>query len=777
MDYLLFALLACLACILLAAQAIAAEPLRDKTLVVWASPADLQQRGGSALTIDGWHGKFDAIVFGELCPRRWMPGSTGFLRTQREQQDWPAETAAAGTFVQIAVIYRGDRIEMLRDGEAYAAYTMPSPPVEFSPTSVVMFGARHLDVGNPKDSFHGTIQDARVYAEALDRDTIAALRPCDAGGPPPWAWWAFGTGEMRERTGRYEELRLTGDVRLGPEGLILGGDGATAIAYTQASDTAGRYTWSEGEAVPRAVIESSRALRDHILADRYRPGYHFVVPEDNGMPGDPNGALYWNGRYHLMYLYQDGHAFVWGHASSKDLVHWRYHPACLGPDQGDTGIFSGGAFLDKAGVATITYWGLAEGPGQGVCIARSTDEQLDTWVKSPANPVVRSTHWGYTVQTGTDGKEIVYGSADPSNIWIKDGRYYMLTGNLLVLNRYGKELGQVEHQGDTAYLLVSDDLDRWEYLHPFYQSDRKWTHAGEDNMCPVFLPLPASPEGGAPSDKHLLLFISHCDGCQYYVGRYEGDRFTPRSHGRMTWVDNAYFAPEALVDDRGRLVMWAWLLDNPPQEVINAQGWQGVYGLPRLLWLGEDGTLRMRPVDELKSLRQQELTWENLAVPAAGEIALHDRGVGLPPGGAGSPARESGAPFTSDQFEMELTLSPAQAVACGVNVCCSHDGRERTAIYYDADEQKLKLDTTNSSLGFGRKVIEAAPFELAPHEPLHLRVFVDKSVVEVYANDRQAIARRMYPTLDSRRVALYSRGPDLTVPKLTIWELMPSNPF
>jgi len=296
-------------------------------------------------------------------------------------------------------------------------------------------------------------------------------------------------------------------------------------------------------------------------------------------------------------------------------------------------------------------------------------------------------------------------------------------------------------------------------------------------MCPVFLPLPASPEGGAPSDKHLLLFISHCDGCQYYVGRYEGDRFTPRSHGRMTWVDNAYFAPEALVDDRGRLVMWAWLLDNPPQEVINAQGWQGVYGLPRLLWLGEDGTLRMRPVDELKSLRQQELTWENLAVPAAGEIALHDRSVGLPPGGAGSPARESGAPFTSDQFEMELTLSPAQAVACGVNVCCSHDGRERTAIYYDADEQKLKLDTTNSSLGFGRKVIEAAPFELAPHEPLHLRVFVDKSVVEVYANDRQAIARRMYPTLDSRRVALYSRGPDLTVPKLTIWELMPSNPF
>ena len=741
MGYVAVGLLLCLA---VCAQAGAQEPLRDKTLVVWAAPSDLDQQGGSALTIDGWHGKFDAIVFGELTPRRWMPGSNGFARTQREQNDWPAEDAPPDRFVQVAIVYRGNEIEMYRDGEPYAAYTMPSPPETFGPNSVVMFGARHLDVRDTGNSFRGTIKDARIYAEPLDQATIAALVPGEAGEPEPWAWWAFEGGKLEERTGRYAEARLHGDVRAGDEGLVLMGDGATLIAYPTADMGDQRSVWNPGEAVPRTVIEGARALREHFLADRYRPGYHFVVPEDNGVPGDPNGALFWNGRYHLMYLFHDGHAFVWGHASSKDLAHWRYHPTALGPGEGDTGIFSGGAFIDREGVATLSYWGLAEGPGQGICLARSSDEHLDNWTKSPANPVIRSTQFGYTVEQDAEGNELVYGSADPSNIWERDGRYYMLTGNLLVLNRYGTELGQVEHQGDTAYLFVSDDLAKWECLGPFYQSDRNWTHAGEDNMCPVFLPLPSSPEGGPPSDKHLMLFISHCDGCQYYIGSYERDRFSPETHGRMTWVDNAYFAPEALLDDKGRLVMWAWLLDNPPQDVTDAQGWQGVYGLPRLLWLREDGTLGMRPVDELKMLRQREVGFEDI------------RG---------------------DSFEAELTLLPGTATQFGVKVCCSEDGREETLVYYDATELTLNIDTRNSSLGFGRKVVESAPFELGPDEPLQLRVFVDRSVVEVYANDRQAIARRVYPTLQGDGVALLSEGGDAEVRSAVAWELMPANPF
>jgi len=753
-DYIVVAV-GCLVLLAAAAQA-AEEPLLDKTLVVWAAPANLEQRGGSALTIDGGQGRFDGIVFGELAPARWMAGSNYFLRTQQDQAAWPAETADAGTFVQIAIVYRDREVTIYRDGAPYASYTMANPPQAFAEGSVAMFGMRHLDVKAPGDSFAGRIRDARIYSAALDAAAIAALKPGEANEPAPWAWWSFADGSVAERTGRFGEARLRGDVRVEDGCLVLGGNGATLVAYAKPGATVGS-TWAEGDVVPRPVIEGARVLREHMLGDRYRPAYHFVMPEDNGMPGDPNGALFWNGRYHLMYLFNDGKAFVWGHASSQDLVHWRYHPTALGPGEGDTGIFSGGAFVDRDGAATITYWGLAPGPGQGICIAQSRDEQLDRWTKSPANPVIRSTEWGYTVDKDGERGETIYGSADPSNIWMKDGRYYMLTGNLLVLNKYGKELGQVEHQGDTAYLMVSDDLAKWEYLHPFYTSDRKWTHAGEDNMCPVFLPLPASPEGGPPSDKHLLLFISHCDGCQYYVGTYADDHFQPEVHGRMTWSDNAYFAPEALVDDHGRVIMWAWMLDNPPQEVIDTQGWQGTYGLPRQLWLRDDGTLGMRPVDELAALRGRERTWQDLTVAADSELPLDG--------------------LDSELLELEVKLRPGDAAQVGLKVCASADGAEQTLLFYDAAERKLVIDTTKASQGFGRKGVEGGPFELAEGEPLVLRVFVDRSIVEVYANDRQGVARRIYPTLGGRGVSLFARGGTVKVDSVRAWELMPSNPY
>ncbi|MHC4130868.1 MAG: GH32 C-terminal domain-containing protein, partial [Planctomycetota bacterium] len=74
--------------------------------------------------------------------------------------------------------------------------------------------------------------------------------------------------------------------------------------------------------------------------------------------------------------------------------------------------------------------------------------------------------------------------------------------------------------------------------------------------------------------------------------------------------------------------------------------------------------------------------------------------------------------------------------------------------------------------------IEAGPFELKNGEPLKLQVFVDKSVVEVFANNRQAVMRRIYPARkDSLNVMLFSKGSSAMVKKLEAWEMMPSNPF
>jgi len=504
------------------------------------------------------------------------------------------------------------------------------------------------------------------------------------------------------------------------------------------------------------AIDSARILREKFLKDPYRPGYHFVAPEGYCGPFDPNGALFWKGRYHLMYIFQNKKGHCWGHASSKDLLHWRHHPPSLEPGEGDNGIFSGGAFVDKNGVPTITYWGL--GKPRGICIATSTDDRLERWTKSPKNPVIRETHWGYAVSNAGKPNQVVYGAADPSAVWISGGRYYMLTGNLLVLNEFGRKRKQAEHMGDTTYLFVSDDLVRWKYLHPFYKSDRKWTRDSEDNMCPDFFPLPASPQGGPASNRHMLLFISHNLGCQYYIGRYENDRFHPETHGRMTWVDNAFFAPESLADDKGRRIMWAWIFDQRGRGTRGASGWSGTMSLPRVLWLGDDGTLRMRPPKELEMLRYDPRKMENLAVKTDSELELKDIG--------------------GNSIELAIDIIPEGAKQFGVKVCRSPGGEEQTTVFYDTADKKLKIDTRKSSLREGRKIVEGGPLELKPGEPLKLRVFVDKSVVEAFANDRQAVARRIYPTrADSVGVSLFSSGGAAKASAVRAWEMMPSNPY
>ena len=88
------------------------------------------------------------------------------------------------------------------------------------------------------------------------------------------------------------------------------------------------------------------------------------------------------------------------------------------------------------------------------------------------------------------------------------------------------------------------------------------------------------------------------------------------------------------------------------------------------------------------------------------------------------------------------------------------------------------MDTNKSSLGDGPRTIEGGPLELAADEPLKLRVFVDKSVVEVFANGRQAVMRRIYPSReDSLGVALFSRGGAATAATLEAWDIAPSNPY
>jgi len=147
--------------------------------------------------------------------------------------------------------------------------------------------------------------------------------------------------------------------------------------------------------------------------------YHFTIPEGMGYPFDPNGAIFWKGKYHLFYIFQDpdlphgGHC--WGHASSVDLVHWTFHSTALAPAEGDpdVGIFSGNAFVNREGVPTIAYLGV----GAGICLATADDGDLLRWTKCPHNPVIPIPREG-------DPDYGRYNVHDP-HLWLEGDTYYV----------------------------------------------------------------------------------------------------------------------------------------------------------------------------------------------------------------------------------------------------------------------------------------------------------------------------------------------------------------
>lgn len=484
-------------------------------------------------------------------------------------------------------------------------------------------------------------------------------------------------------------------------------------------------------------ITAARQLREKLLADPHRPTYHFAVPEGVAYPFDPNGALFWRGRYHLFYIYQDrelphdGHS--WGHVSSADLLHWRHHPTALAPapDDPDVGIFSGNGFINHEGVPTLVYYGVRS----GICLATAADDELNVWCKSPHNPVI------------PNAKE-----DDPFNVfdphaWVEGDTTYVILGAKV----------RPKREYDTVYLFRTKDLVHWDYVRQFYEPNPAWTGPEEDCACPDFFGF---------GDQHMLLCISHARGCRAYLGRYEDERFVPESHHRLNFPGGTCFAPESLLDDRGRRIFWSWALDRRPRDVADASGWSGVMTLPRVLEPASDGGLRITPVEELKQLRH------------------HHRRVGPL-----EVARQQTLEVTGDRLELALEVSRVPD-RCGLLVRRSPDGAEQTVIEFDRAAGRLRIDLARSTLdgsiryhhycmigGDNPPVTEqSAPFELADGEPLRLRVFLDRSILEIFANERLCLTQRLYPTReDSQGIAFFSSGSAWLT--LDAWDMDPTNPW
>jgi len=483
--------------------------------------------------------------------------------------------------------------------------------------------------------------------------------------------------------------------------------------------------------------------RKKMAGDPYRPIYHYVNPE--GSLNDPNGLCFWQGRWHLFYQAYppEDRRQHWGHAVSADLIHWRDLPLAIYPNP-ERCCFSGATLVEKDRVIAMYH-----GTVVGNMVAVSSDPLLLNWTKVAGRAVIP--------MTNPDGSVPPYRVFDPC-IWKKDGMYYSLSAGTLPDGPGGKRIR-------ANFLFRSKDLAHWEYLHPFVENDR-YSLVGDDGACPYFWPI---------GDQHILLHFSHMSGGKYLLGDYDKqrDKFVVTAGGDFNFGPHApagVHAPSATPDGQGGVIV---IFNMNPGKAT--KGWNQIMTLPRRLRLAAEdelNNLEIEPAGDIESLRYDHRHVDAMPLPANQEVVLHN--------------------VRGNAMEIVAEIDPKKAPMVEMNVLRSPNREEVTRImffqnrgyrhrefgrqneYARKTSSLISIDSSYSSIlpDVLSRAPETAPVFIARTEPLELRVFIDRSVVEVFVNGKQCVAMRVYPGReDSVGVSLRAQGRDAELTSLDAWQM------
>jgi beta-fructofuranosidase len=462
-----------------------------------------------------------------------------------------------------------------------------------------------------------------------------------------------------------------------------------------------------------AYSTAARALRHWMMEnDPHYPTYHFVGPES--WINDANGVIYHEGQYHLFYQYDpilsDGTRCerCWGHAVSKDLVHWKDWPVAMWPDSpyDRKGVYSGNVIIDDEGIPTALYTGNIAGGDEAYGMrARSLDGFL-TWHKklvmhddqrpNAASPV----HWD-------------------AQIWKSDNTWYQLIGG---------STGGSDPKG-AAFLWTSTDLEHWKLqtnIAPTLRLDEFWE-------LPYLIPL-----GGA----HVLMVgVEHNP---YWVGDYDEEerRFTPfAEEPRYVDTGDYYAVNPHMTDDKGpggatRRLLHAWVT-TPPSPTKTVPYWQGAHSIPRVLSL-RDGRLWQEPIPELRVLRHNARTVEGMEVSSGDTVLLNN--------------------VSGDTLEIEAEFRIAEKGRAGLRVRASADGTDGVSIWYNWSTGVFGVDEVETSV------------PLDPDASVHLHVFVDRSIVEAYVNGH-AMTKVTFVDPDDQAVAIFAEEAAAKLVSFKVWDI------
>lgn len=449
---------------------------------------------------------------------------------------------------------------------------------------------------------------------------------------------------------------------------------------------------------------------------KFYPKFHLAAPF--GWINDPNGFCYFNGEYHMFYQYHphspEWGPMHWGHATSKNLISWEDKPIAIAPseDYDRDGCFSGSA-IEKGGKLYLMYTGHTDVETQ--CLAISNDGV--NFEKFPQNPVI-----GRPELEEIDPVDF----RDPK-VWKHGKKYYCVIGSK---NR--DHIGQV-------VLYESNDLEHWNFKSIAVRDKRDERTMWE---CPNLAEL----RGG---DAMIISVTVPADGRNIYSTEYIAGKFDYNTGiftgGDRTLLDygSDFYAPQITKTSSGRVIMIGWLSMWGMEMPEQADGWAGMMTIPREL-IFDNGRVRVVPAGEMKTLRGKRFIKRNISLTEKTEFKNFCGEIG------------------ELLLEVDLKNNPAFALELRA------DEDERTVLTFDVENKLLRLDRENS--GAGPK--HASEVALQNSNKLKLRIFLDKSSIEIFANDGEAvISARIYPRETSQKIFFVPQRNPLEIISTTFYKL------
>jgi fructan beta-fructosidase len=447
--------------------------------------------------------------------------------------------------------------------------------------------------------------------------------------------------------------------------------------------------------------------------EQYRPQIHFS-PQAHWM-NDPNGMVYYKGVYHLFYQYYPNATvwgpMHWGHATSTDLVHWNNKPIALYPDSIGL-IFSGSAVVDykntsgfgKNGkpplVAIFTQHSQAgEKAGradfENESIAYSNDEGK-TWIKYQHNPVLKNPG--------------IRDFRDPNVSWYAPGKKWIMT--LATKDRI------------TFY--SSKDLKDWTKESEF--GEHLGAHGGVWE-CPDLFPM-----NTADGKKLWVLIVNINPGgpaggsaTQYFVGDFNGKKFTPRSTGTH-WIDQGpdNYAGVTWHNTTNRRIFLGWMSNWQYATVVPTKVWRSANTVPRELKLVKVDTgyyVSSEPVKEMANLKKQPVELHNLKVD--GDINISKL-----------------IKRTDGQYQVSLSTKQLKSFS----ITLSNSKGEQLIAGYNEQENCWFIDRTKAGeSGFDKDFAKRfnAP-RIATGKSADLILVVDAASIELFADKGLSVMTTIY---------------------------------